>query len=258
METCRSRWTKKVRFNDIIIFSPKPISSIMKKSPPKLLDVFFTFYSTVIYFEVVIITTTDIFLMGKVLLLFGVIFFQSPFIWRILSWLYGPTPTMSYLGRRAERGNLWYLGHKLQEVYETFDFLENFLKSIPGAYSAWLRLWGAEIGKKVNWTSGCKLVDRPYIHIGDRSLIGNMSYISAHAIKKKDGRYVLLVKGVEIKEDVVVSYSVTISPGVILEANTFIESGAVVYPNKIVKQGQKYERFEELFDERFNFLFKRN
>lgn len=229
----------------------------MKKSP-KLLDVGFTFYSAFVYFQLILIGLSSQALLLKSILVIAVIYLQAPLLWRLLAMIYGPIPKITFLGKKAPVGNLWYQGHKLQEIFETFEFLEKLLRTIPGLYSAWLRLWGAKIGKKVNWTSGCKLVDRPFIHIGDRSLIGNMSYISAHAIKKKDDKYILYVKDVHIKEDVVVAYSVTISPGVILEPKAFIESGAVVYPNGVIEQGKKYERFEELLNDRFNFLFQRN
>ncbi len=85
-----------------------------------------------------------------------------------------------------------------------------------------------------------------------------MSYLSAHAIKKKDNKYILYVKDVLIGNDVVISYSVTIAPGVVIKSKAFIDSGAVVYPNDLIEEGQKYERFEELLNDRFNFLLKRD
>ncbi|MFY7991733.1 MAG: acyltransferase [Bacteriovoracaceae bacterium] len=230
----------------------------MKKPVPKILDLFFSFYSIVLYFTLVTAFFSPFSPVFKLLIFVFVIYIQPPLIWRLLHIYYGPVPKVSYLGVKTDSGNLWYLAHKLQEPFETFQVLERFLRTIPGLYSSWLRLWGAQIGKKVNWTSGCKLVDRPHIHIGDRSLIGNMSYLSAHAIKKKDNKYILYVKDVLIGNDVVISYSVTIAPGVVIKSKAFIDSGAVVYPNDLIEEGQKYERFEELLNDRFNFLLKRD
>lgn len=230
----------------------------MRKGPPKFLDTAICFYSFTVYVELGLLIFSSLSMSVKILSVFFVLFLQAPLIWRLLHKIYGPVPKVSALGKKAESGNLWFLGHKLQEIYETFDFLEKFLKTIPGLYSFWLRLWGARIGKNVNWTSGSKIVDRPHIHVGDRTLIGNMSYLSAHAIKKKDGRYTLFVKDVEIKEDVVIAYLVTVAPGVTIAPKAFIDSGAVIYPNTPIEEGQKYERFEELLNDRFNFLFKRD
>jgi acetyltransferase-like isoleucine patch superfamily enzyme len=230
----------------------------MRRPFPKFLNAILSFYSLAIYLQVVGICMLACPVLLKLGLIILVLYLEAPMIWRILSALYGPVPKVSFIGKKADTGNLWFAGHKLQELYETFDFLEKALKTIPGVYSAWLRLWGANIGKKVNWTSGCKLVDRPHIHIGDRSLIGNMSYISAHAIKKKDGKYTLFVKDVHVQHDVVLAYLVTLAPGVSIETGAFIESGSVVYPNQVIKEGQKYERFEELLNDRFKFLFERD
>lgn len=230
----------------------------MRRRFPKALNAVINFYSVAVYLEMLLLLTSQSSVYIKLLSGLFVIYLQAPFLWRILTSFYGPIPKVSFIGRKAETGNLWFAGHKLQEIYGTFDFLEKVLRTIPGMYSFWLRLWGARIGKKVNWTSGCKLVDRPQIHVGDRSLIGNLSYISAHAIKKRNGKYSLFTKDVHIHEDVVLSYLVTVAPGVTIEAGVFVESGSAIYPNQTVKKGQRYERFEELLNDRFNFLFQRN
>lgn len=230
----------------------------MRKSFPKFINAALTFYCLGVYLQVFGIILLACSVLWKMSILVFVLYLQAPLIWRLLFFIYGPVPKFSYIGKKVDSGNLWFAGHKLQELYETFDFLEKALKTLPGVYSAWLRLWGAKIGKKVNWTSGSKLVDRPHIHVGDRSLIGNMSYISAHAIKKKDGKYTLYVKDVYIHQDVVLSYFVTIGPGAWIENGAFIESGAGIYPNQVIKKGEKYERFEELLNDRFKFLFERD
>ena len=155
-------------------------------------------------------------------------------------------------------GNLWFISYQLQKNYEIFKFLEGILKIIPEAYSIWLRLWGAKIGKSVNWTTGCEIVDRPYLEIGDRTLIGNQTYISAHAIKKTDNKYLLYLKKPVIGSDVVTGFRATIGPGALIENKCFIDSGAAIYPNQKLSEGEKYERFEELSQSSYDFLFQRN
>ncbi len=222
---------------------------------PKFWDLVFRFYTPFLYLELgLLLFWADDWgvLLGPGMVF--VLYLQSPLIWRLMDARYGPVPMVSRIGVKAESGSLWLVGHRLQELYETFEVLERFLRSIPGVYSLWLRLWGARIGKRVNWTAGCKIVDRPHLQIGDRSLIGNQAYITAHAIKKKQDRYQLFVKEVRIGSDVVVSYASTLAPGSVIGNRAFIEAGAVVYPNREIPEGKHHERFEELLDGRFDFL----
>ncbi len=229
------------------------------KTLPKFWDFLFGFYTPLVYLEILgLLYFSDewegVALIGVPV----VLYLQSPLIWRLMNARYGPIPMVSRIGVKAESGSLWLVSNRLQELYETFEVLEKVLKTLPGLYSAWLRLWGARIGRKVNWTAGCKIVDRPFVHIGDRCLIGNQSYISAHAIKKKQDRYQLFVKDVRIGSHVVISYASTLGPGAVVGDRAFIESGAAVYPNREIPEGKHHERFEELLDGRFDFLRSRS
>ena len=69
--------------------------------------------------------------------------------------------------------------------------------------------------------------------------IGNHSYLAAHAIKKRDDKYLLYVKEVEIGDDVVLSYRVTIAPGAKVLDGSFIEAGKAVYPNQTSDRNDK-------------------
>ena len=100
---------------------------------------------------------------------------------------------------------------------------------------------GSKNWKKINWTAQSKIVDRPFIHIGDRCLIGNESYLSAHAIKKKDNRYLLYLKEVTIGSDVVLSLQSIVGPGAIIGDRAFISARAAVHPNAKISEGQLYE-----------------
>lgn len=161
-----------------------------------------------------------------------VIYFEPPLIWRMAKAIWGQPEGVSYLGTKTEHGNLWWVAFHLQNLFNTFHFFEQFLMLFPGLYSFWLRLWGSEIGTKVNWTPESRLVDRTHLKIGNRVLIGNRSYLAGHAIKKRGDKYLLYVKGVEIGDDAVLAYSVTIAPGAKVAARAFIEAGKAVYPNE--------------------------
>lgn len=226
---------------------------------PKSVEGYFFLYPTFHMIEVLFLFAAVVktFSPYVFVLLIGACYFQSPIICRYMMDKYGKSKGVYYFGKNAKHGNNWFVSYQLQQIYTSFPFFERVLKLIPGFYSAWLRLWGAEIGEKVNWTSGCEIVDRPHLTIGNRSLIGNHTYISAHVIKKKEDKYLLYVKDVSIGSDVVCAFQCTLAPGAKVEDEAFIEAGAAVYPNETIEKGAHHERFKELFGDRFNSLFQK-
>lgn len=178
-------------------------------------------------------------------LLFFFSYLMSPFMWVLLRAVFGSKSEGNFhIGKRVKNGNLWFLYYQLQSVYSHFAFFERFLKIFPGAYSAWLRLWGSKIGRAVNWTPECQIVDRGHLEIGDRAFIGNRSYLSAHVLKKSKDRYFLYVKRIQIGADTMISYQAHISPGVVIGSRVHVEPGAELYPNMRVGDGETftYER----------------
>lgn len=215
----------------------------MKKGMPKFIERIFELYPSFHLLEGLAATFLLIhdFQNGIFIWIF-VAYFQSPLLWRFLNFIFGPCPKVSYIGRKVDSGSLWQISYQLQALYTSFNFLERILKLLPGFYSAWLRLWGAKIGQKVLWTPGCQIVDRPFVHIGDRVLMGQNSYFSTHVIKKKDNRYLLYVKNIEIGSDTVISYRSTLSAGVTVGKRSFVAAGAEIYPNTVLKPGAMYDR----------------
>ncbi len=196
-------------------------------SIPKIVEKLSRFYTLFLILQVIIVSTALHPLVGIIFL-----YIQPPLVWRLIRAIWGQPEGISYLGIKTEQGNSWWVAFHLQQIFNTFHFFEQALTLLPGFYSAWLRLWGSEVGKKVNWTPECRVVDRTHLLIGDRVLIGNHSYIAAHAIKKRGNKYLLYVKGVEIGDDVVLSYRVTLAPGAKVSSGSFVEAGKAVYPNQ--------------------------
>lgn len=196
-------------------------------SIPKIIETLSKFY-TLFFIAEVLLTISFVHPVLGVLLLY----LQSPLLWRVVKMVWGQPEGISYLGTKTKEGNAWFVAFHLQQLFNTFHFFEQVLIIVPGAYSAWLRLWGSDIGSKINWTPECRVVDRTHLKIGNRVLIGNHSYIAAHAIKKRGDKYLLYVKGVEIGDDVVLSYRVTLAPGAKVSSGSFIEAGKAVYPNQ--------------------------
>lgn len=216
-------------------------------TPPKALEPIFAFYPAI---QSALIAGTAIWFVRTLAvealaLCFFFSYLMSPLIWALLRMIFGQNSEGTYhIGKRAKHGNLWFLYYQLQSVYSHFPFFERALRVLPGAYSSWLRLWGSKIGRAVNWTPECQIVDRGHLEIGDRSFIGNRSYMSAHIIKKSKDRYFLFVKRIQIGSDTMISYHAHISPGVVIGSRVHLEPGAELYPNMRVEDGEtfKYER----------------
>jgi hypothetical protein len=74
----------------------------------------------------------------------------------------------------------WWTTWQLQAVFNRLPFIEEILRIIPGAYSGWLRLWGAKIGRLTLWSPGVRILDRSLIDIGDDVVIGIDTRIVGH------------------------------------------------------------------------------
>ncbi len=88
----------------------------------------------------------------------------------------------------------WWFLLNLQMVFCRFPFFEELLRTIPGAYSAWLRLWGARIGKYTYWAAGMRILDRSFLDIGHGVVFGAGVRLAPHVVvdKKQGGSELLL------------------------------------------------------------------
>lgn len=150
--------------------------------------------------------------------------------YRLHTWVYPISEGVSYL--RRQHYSPWWGSHQIQLVYIALPLLETLLRLIPGAFSAWLRLWGAEIGQQVYWTPGLEIADRGLLSIGDRVVIGHRVGLYAHVIKPKRQDLLLYVKRIRIEDDVFVGAGSHLGPGVIVRAGTYLNAGSNVYPNQ--------------------------
>ena len=222
---------------------------------PKFLETVFAFYPPLLTLLIAtdllhFIRDQNIFSVTRLILSS---FLLSPFLWWVLRLVFGNKTEGAYrVGKHAKGGNLWLLYYQLQLIYTHFSFFERFLRLFPGFYSAWLRLWGSKIGKKVNWTAECQLVDRGHLEIGDRVFMGNRCYLSAHALKKTKNQYLLFVKKIVIGSDTMVSFAVQIGPGVEIGTRAHIDAGTDLYPNTRVLDGETYANHKRVTHPREN------
>jgi hypothetical protein len=120
---------------------------------------------------------------------------------------------LSYAG--SEAFTVWWIQSQMQVHFSRFPMLEELIKIFPGLYSAWLRLWGAKIGKNVTWAPQLLIMDRAFMTVGDNSIIGACSRISMHFVNVlRDERKARLFLGyVKIGNNVTIGGAVDVGPG---------------------------------------------
>jgi hypothetical protein len=100
---------------------------------------------------------------------------------------------------------VWWILLNLQMIFCRLPFFEELLRMIPGAYSLWLRLWGARIGSLTYWSPGLRVLDRGFLDIGDKVAFGAGVRLNPHVIvRDKDGRMQLLLADIHIGDGVIV------------------------------------------------------
>jgi acetyltransferase-like isoleucine patch superfamily enzyme len=126
----------------------------------------------------------------------------------------------------------WWGAHQLQLIYFAFPVLEVVLRLVPGLFSAWLRLWGAKIGKGVYWTPHFEIADRHLLEVGDHVIFGHQVHMFAHMIKPRDNALSLYVKVIRIETGAFVGAGSIIGPGVRVKAGAMLGAETRGYPDK--------------------------
>ncbi len=131
----------------------------------------------------------------------------------------------------------WWFAAQWQVVFNRLRFLEELLRLVPGLYSAWLRLWGARIGRFVYWSAGCRILDRSLVTVGDRVLVGLEVLFSPHLMARgHEGRTRLLLGRIEV------------GAGAILGGYTLLAPGAAVAAGEMTRVREEvppFTRFED-------------
>jgi len=131
----------------------------------------------------------------------------------------------------------WWGSHQFQVMYSAFPALEALLRLVPGAYSAWLRLWGGRIGRRVHWTPRIEITDRSLIEVGDDVVVGHRFTCSAHVITRRRGRLLLYVRRVRIGSRVLLGFACRLAPGVRIDDDVALPSRTDVFIGRRVRAG---------------------
>ena len=168
----------------------------------------------------------------RLLLLLFTLYGLPVLTYRIHSHFHPLKEGISYL--KGEKYSPWWGSHQIQAIYIAFPLLETVLRLIPGVFSAWLRLWGANIGKQVYWGSIGEISDRGSLKVCDRALIGHRVGFYAHIIKPKRQNLLLYVKQIKIGEGAFIGSGSYIGAGVTVTAEGYLEAGSEIHPNQSI------------------------
>jgi acetyltransferase-like isoleucine patch superfamily enzyme len=125
----------------------------------------------------------------------------------------------------------WIGYYKLSNIYYFFPSLERFLILLR-VFSPWLRLWGAKIGKRVNWTGQVVVLDRVLLSVGDSCSFGHAVLISSHLVRQNEaGKILFYIKEVSIGAGSYIGAYSRIGPGVVIPPKSVIPGGTDLYPN---------------------------
>ncbi len=89
-----------------------------------------------------------------------------------------PMPSRDYF--------VWWSVLNLQIIFCRLPFLEELMRIVPGAYSAWLRLWGSRVGSFTYWAAGLRILDRSFLDIGNGVAFGAGVRLNPHVIAADD------------------------------------------------------------------------
>ncbi len=149
------------------------------------------------------------------------IYLLPPLLFRAYSLKY-PSKSGRWVINNAQRCD-WWIAHQLQMIYAAVPAFEAFLRLVPGLYSAWLRLWGSKVGKRVYWTPLVEIIDRHMLRIGDDVIFGHRVVCTSHVVSRKEnGEFVLLLRCIRIGSGTFIGALSRLGPGVKIPAKSAI------------------------------------
>ncbi len=135
---------------------------------------------------------------------------------------------------------LWWATAQAQMIFCRLPILEEVLRLVPGCYSAWLRLWGAKIGRLTFWAPGLRILDRSLLNIGADVVIGTGVRLSAHVMATdQSGQTVLHVGPIVIGDRSRIGGYALLTAGTIIEDDADVHACALFPPFTTWKNGRR-------------------
>jgi hypothetical protein len=140
----------------------------------------------------------------------------------------------------------WWTLFQLQVVFCRLPTLEEILRLVPAAYSLWLRLWGARVGRLTYWSPGTLITDRSFLHIGNDVVFGAGVRLNAHVLAKdKNGRMELLLGSLKIGDRVVVGGYSLLTAGTEISPDEVTRARLLSPPFSLLKDGKRIKQSDE-------------
>ena len=135
---------------------------------------------------------------------------------------------------------------QLQVVFCRLTFLEELLRMVPSLYSAWLRLWGAKIGRLTYWAAGTMILDRSFLRVGDDVIFGAGVRINAHVLQKQDdGGLELLLGTIKIGDRASVGGYSLLTSGCEIAAGEATHAFLILPPFSRWEHGKRAKAFRD-------------
>ena len=119
----------------------------------------------------------------------------------------------------------WWTTWQLQAPFNRLPWIEETLRFVPGLYSAWLRLWGARIGRLTLWSPGTKIFDRPFVQLGDDVVVGiDVRFVAHFSGVNPEGQTTLSLGPITLGDRTSIGGSALLSAGFILDPDQATEA----------------------------------
>lgn len=176
---------------------------------------------------------------GRILIFAGWLYLLPPLMARFIIAIRGlPTGIVRH---DSPIQDTWWMLFQLQLIFNRLPALEELLRLIPGLYSAWLRLWGADVSLFIFWTPGVVVMDRCHLRIGKGAILGAGCIISGHVMKVQDDRSIILaVDEVHVGAGALIGAGASITPGCRVGDFETVTAGMILKPYTLIENGKRH------------------
>lgn len=138
----------------------------------------------------------------------------------------------------------WYLLN-LQVLFCRITFLEELLRIVPMAYSMWLRLWGARVGRFVYWSAGTRILDRSFLDIGDGVVFGAGVKLNPHVVRRTDdGQLELVLAPIRVGDHAVIGGYSVLTAGTVIAPDECTRAFLISPPFSHWRDGRRVKDVE--------------
>lgn len=176
---------------------------------------------------------------GRTLFAVFWLYLFPPLFCRAVLAIYG-RPHGRGLNQEARAYKVWWFLTQFQVIFSRIPWLEEVLRLVPGAYSAWLNLWGSRVSLFAYWAPGARVVDRYLVVVERGAVIGNGSAITGHlGTLATDGSYTVDVASATVEAGAILGANSGLGPGCRIGSNEVLPAGRLLPPFSVWTDGRK-------------------